>query len=519
MTLKFSNIGLERQLSFKSKVWLFFLCVGLVAASIAAPSHSKTIRLAVPTPYTHRGHPFELYVGGSVKSALFDGLTQISLKGELSPALAVSWEAVTDTEWEFRLRPDIWFHNGAPVTAESVVAVLNAVIADEAQRFWMAQRLTSVKSAHAVGPLTVRIATKYPNPILDRHMSLLRVVDMKAWEDLGELEFSENPVATGPYRAVSWGPNATQVKFEAFDQSWRRHKDVDFIDMRVVADGTRRVQALLSDEIDLAVNLSPDAVYPLEAAGFKILTVPNPITIIFGLRTVNAEGSPLLDKRVRQALNYAVNKRQIVDYVLDGKVTVASQGAIPGVVGYNPDIQPYIYDPDKARALLAEAGYGDGLHLIVAVWTGQVPGDTLIFQQAAQDLAAVGVTTEMRQMPLQEFANRRLTGDWRDIQVATSTLNSRHLFDAYTALDSVSCKRRPTPFFCDPELDVAIDATRYVMDQNQRTQLLQQAMAKAAETASSLFLTNYSDFVAMRPNINGYEVRSDGIMFEKLTID
>ncbi len=360
--------------------------------------------------------------------------------------------------------------------------------------------------------------TKLPDPLLARRMSLLRVVDMQAWEEMDDVEFSEFPVATGPYRAVSWGPNATRVQFEAFEQAWRRTKDIDVIDMRVVADGTRRVQALLSEEIDLAVNLNPDAVYPLEAAGLKILTVPNPIIIAFGLRTVNAEGSPLMDKRVRQALNYAVNKSQIVDYILDGKVMVATQGAVPGVAGYNPDVQPYAYDPDKAWALLKEAGYDNGLHLIVAVWAGQVPGDTLIFQQAAQDLTAVGVTTEMRQMPLQEFSNPRLTGDWRDIQMATTTLNNRNLYDSFPALDSVSCKRRPTPFFCDPELDTAIDATRYEMDPDRRTQSLQQAMAKAVETASAVFLVNYTDIVAMRPNIDGYEVRSDGIMFEKLAL-
>lgn len=502
-----------------TSVAVVFLCATGVVLAVPSSPYAKTLRLAVPTPYTYRGHPFEIYVGGSVKSALFDGLTQISLKGELSPALALSWETVTDTEWEFRLRPDTWFHNGAPVTAEAVVAVIKGVTADESQRFWLAQRLSTLESAYAVDPHTVRITTKLPDPLLARRMSLLRVVDMKAWEELGEVAFSEDPVATGPYRVVSWGPNATQVKFEAFEKSWRPPKDVDSIDMRVVADGARRVQALLSNEIDLAVNLNADAVPVLEAANFNVLTVPNPITIIFGLRTVNAAGSPLLDKRVRQALNYAINKSQIVEYILDDKVTVASQGAIPGVIGYNPDVKSYAYDPDKARALLEEAGYGDGLHLIVAVWTGQVPGDTLIFQQAAQDLAAVGVTTEMRQMPLQEFGNRRLTGDWRDIQMATSTLNSRHLFDSFTALDSVSCKRRPSPFFCDPDLDVAIDATRYVMDPDQRNQLLQQAMAKSVETASSVFLVNYSDFVAMKSNINGYDVRSDGIMFEKLTVD
>lgn len=486
---------------------------------IGSWSHAETLRLAVPTPYTFRGHPFELYVGGSVKSAIFDGLTQISLKGEVTPALSLSWRTVTDTEWEFQLRPNVVFHNGVPVTAEAVVAVLNYITQDEAQRFWIAQQLSTVRSAHAVDPMTVRVTTKLPDPLLARRMSLLRVVDMQAWTELGEVAFSENPAGTGPYRAVSWGPNATRVQLEAFDLTWRPPVDVDFIDMRVVADGARRVQALLSGEIDLAVNLDPDAAPTLETGGFKLLTTPNPIIIALGFRTVDADGSPLLDKRVRQALNYAVNKTQIVDFILDGRVTVATQGAIPGVAGYNPDVLSYQHNIDKARSLLAEAGYPNGFNLVVAVWAGQVPGDTLIFQQVAQDLAAVGVTTELRQTPMQDFGRRRQTGDWRDIQVVTTTLSNRNMFDSLIALESVSCSRRPTAFFCDPELDLAIDAARFVMDPAERIPLLQQAMAKAVETASVLFLINYSDFVAMRPNIKGYEVRSDGILFEKLTID
>lgn len=498
------------------KVCVPLLCAGSLVLCSMTTAYAATLRLAVSTPYTFRGHPFELYLGGSVKSALFDGLTQISLTGELSPALALSWEAVTDTEWVFRLRPETWFHNGAPVTAESVAAVLNHITKAEAQRFWMAQQLSTVLSAHAIDSSTVKIVTKLPDPLLARRMSLLRVVDMRAWEEKGEVEFSEFPVATGPYRAVSWGPNATRVKFEAFEQAWRRHQDIDVIDMRVVPDGSRRVQALLSEEIDLAVNLTPDDIVTLESAGLKTVTVPNPIIIALGLRTVDAEGSPLLDIRVRQALNYAVNKSQIVRFILDDRMTVATQAAIPGVAGYNPDIQPYTYDPDKARALLADAGYSNGLNLVVAVWTGQVPGDTLIFQQVAQDLARVGINTELRQLPLQEFSRRRVTGDWRDIQIVTTTLNSRNMFDSLTALENVACMRRPTPFFCDPELDSAIDKARFVMDPTERNRLLQQAMAKAVETASAVFLVNYSDIVAMQPNIDGYEVRSDGIMFEKL---
>ena len=477
---------------------------------------SENLRIAVSTPALAKGHPFDPYTGGSVVSALYDGLTQISLTGEAAPALALSWSAASDTEWVFKLRPRVLFHNGKPVTAKSVADVLNFVASPDASRFWVAQQLSTIKFASVIDESTISITTHQPDPLLPRRMSIIRIADLDEWKRSGETTYKDAPIGTGPYRLISWGPNATDIHLVAFDQSWRKGKDITSIEMKVIPDQTRSIQSLLSGELDLAVNLDPDSISGIEGGGLKVLTVPNPIVISIALRTIDANGSPLLDVRVRRALNHAVNKTVIADQVLQGLMQVASQGATPNTVGYDPKIAPYSYDPDKSRKMLAEAGYPDGFSMTIRVWIGQVPGDALIFQQVAQDLGRVGVRAELQVLSFPEFSRRLQAGDWQGIDAFSINWSSRIMNDALPALELHSCRRVPTPFFCDAEVDQAVDIARYEMDPLARNNKLQHAMAVAA--APSIFLINYADIVAMRRDINGYEVRSDGILFEKMTI-
>jgi len=501
----------------RSEKMLLTVALG-IAALLASPTKAETLRLAISTPDMNRGDPFARYLGGTLKAAIFDGLTQIALTGEIQPALALSWTAVSNTEWIIRLRPDAKFSNGRAVTAQSVVAVLDYLRSPEAQRHWTASELASINHADAIDDLTLKLITKEPDPLLPRRLSVMTVPDMLAWSEMGEVAFAENPVGTGPYNVASWGPGGSDITLNAAPTAWRKPQTFTSIEMKVVTDATRRVQALLSGEVQLAVNLDPDALDPLKQAGLKTLIVPNPIVVAVGLKTADAFGSPLLDVRVRRALNHAVNTSAISLQILHGLMQPASQGVTEGTVGHNPAITRYEYDPTKARALLSEAGYPKGFAMTMGVWTGQVPGDAMMFQQVAQDLANVGVKVELRILPYQEFSRRMTASDWKGIEALSLVWTSRNMLDALPTLEQYSCDRKPSSFFCDRDLDRAIDDVRFEMDPDVRTKRLQSAMATAVAAAPSIFLVNYADVVAMQPAMNGYEVRSDGILFEKMTI-
>lgn len=495
---------------------LFALLTGLTAFQVAEPAQAQLLRLAVSTTTPILGHPFERYAGGHIKSSVFDGLTQITISGEVKPALALSWHPETTTKWLFKLRPDVLFQNGAPFSAESVVELFDYLDSPQAKRFFIAQELSLIHSVRALDPLTVEIHTVRPDPLLPRRMSLLRVVDMAAWRDKGEAEFTLSPVGTGPFIVNSWGDNATQIKLQAFESSWRQSQHVKRIEMNVVLDSTRRMQALLSGEVDIAVNIDPDGVQFLEQAGYKTKTTPNPIVVGLGIRNINADKSPLMDKRVRQALNHAVNKEAIVKYIHLGHMSAASQGVTPGVFGFNPSIEPYSYDVERAKSLLAESGYPDGFSIVIGAAVGQVPGDSLMYQQVAQDLRSVGLKVELRSLSFPEFSRRIRSGDWDDIGAFTATWSSRNHFDAMSALESHSCIRTPTPFFCDERIVHDLEAAQHEMDASKREKLLQNIMSETVDQAPSIFLVNYSDIVGMRSDIMGYELRSDGIPIEKI---
>lgn len=495
---------------------LFALLTSFFTCPVPGTAQAELLRLAVSTTTPILGHPFERYAGGHVKSSVFDGLTQITISGQLKPALALSWQAETNTRWVFKLRPGVLFHNGNPFSAESVVEIFEYLKLPDAERFYMAQELSSISSARALDTLTVEINTTKPDPLLPRRMSILRIIDMSAWLEKGEAEFTLSPVGTGPFVVSSWGENATQIKLNAFDSSWRRSQHYTNIQMDVVLDSTRRMQALLSGEVDIAVNLDPDGVEILESAGYKTITTPNPIVVGIGLRNINADESPLMDKRVRQALNHAVNKEAIVKYIHLGQMSVASQGVTPGVFGFNPSIEPYSYDVALARKLLAESGYPDGFSIVIGAAVGQVPGDSLLYQQVAQDLRGVGLKVELRSLSFPEFSRRIRSGDWDDIDAFTATWSSRNHFDALPALESHSCKRTPTPFFCDQRIMQDLEAVQYEIDASKREKMLMDIMAETVDQAPSIFLVNYSDIVGMRSDIMGYELRSDGIPLEKI---
>ena len=139
---------------------------------------------------------------------------------------------------------------------------------------------------------------------------------------------------------------------------------------------TARVQALTSGQLDIAPALSVDNIAEVEGAGHRIDIVPSTNAIALALFNSAESAHPALkDQRVRQALNYAVNKESMVQNLLGGHSKVSAQGATPNTFGYDPSLKPYAYDPDKAKKLLSEAGYGDGLKLVAEVVVGVYAGD------------------------------------------------------------------------------------------------------------------------------------------------
>jgi peptide/nickel transport system substrate-binding protein len=363
----------------------------------------------------------------------------------------------------------------------------------------------------------LRIRTKEPDPLLARRLNMLAMVAPKAWKTMGAEAFARAPVGTGPYRLAQWVEDNKRVRLQESPTSWRKVADAKTIEVVVLSDPSARIKALLSGQLDIVAGLGPDDLDAVRAAGFQAVVIGGNSVMCIAFRTVRADDAPLKDVRVRQALNYAVDKQGIVDAILLGTTRVASQGVAFGMPGHNPEIAPVPYDPAKAKALLAEAGYADGFPLTIAVYGGLLPNDTLIFQKVAQDLGAVGVKVELRPLVFADYVRRLFAGDWQGIDAFSNGWLGSGLGDPIRSIDQFSC-RFTAPFFCDESVLPAIDATRTEMDPARREALMHKVMAELNRVGVALWLVEFSAIYGVAPRIGNFDTRDVGVKFEQLTL-
>ena len=258
-----------------------------------------------------------------------------------------------------------------------------------------------------------------------------------------------------------------------------------------------RLQGVATGQADLTTVIPPELLPDAEAADLTLHRVPTPMVSSFMFRTVENPHSPVNDVLVRQALNYAVNK-ELLAVLTGGESPVAGQGAPADVFGYNPDIVPYPYDPDKARALLAEAGYSNGLKVSITVSATDLT-IALMAQQIGQDLAAVGVEAEListnGQLWLQMYTTATFKTDLFNLNWNSAPIN-----DASRPLEYTSCLR-PRPFFCDESVVPVLEQAQVELDADKRLALLRQAQAMVHDLAPAIFLFESVIHAASGPRI------------------
>jgi peptide/nickel transport system substrate-binding protein len=496
-------------------VWAVAVLLAAAAASpLRAADVLRVVRTELPpslgNPFTTVGQP-----ASGVWGAIFDTLTQIGETGALEPALALSWEAVEPTRWLFKLRPGVTFHNGKPLTAESVADVIRFLQSSEGQKFIIGAEVRGIREVTTPDALTLEIFTTAPDPILAKRFAILFIVEPESWKSLGVDGFAQAPIGSGPYRLVDWGKTSGRTRLEAFDASWRKPLGPKRLELIHVADSASRFQALASGQADVAESLTPDDVAQL-GPGFRIeqRVVPGVASITF--RTVGVETSPLRDQRVRQALNYAVNREGIVQAFIGTRGRTTGQGAAPLTFGYNPNVKPYAYDPAKAKALLAEAGYPNGFPIKVEVFVGFGPNDAAIYQQIAADWQAVGLKVNLQQTPFPNWLRKYLSGEWGDTDAFSLVWDSSAYNDAIRPIVNFSCLK-DKPFFCEESIVPLIRQSQVEMDAAKREAILQEIMAKLHDIAPSVWIASASTSYAMTSNVATFAARPHGIYYERVT--
>jgi peptide/nickel transport system substrate-binding protein len=508
-----------------NKTSLLRALLGLTFVLTANFAHAETLRVggtqAPPTlgnPYSAVGPP-----ASTIWSPMYDGLTMLTVEGKLGPALAESWRTTSPTTWEFKLRPGVTYHNGAPFNAQTVVDVITMLKSPEMQRFLVSAELRGVTGVKVIDAMTVQFTTAEPDAVLPKRLNIVMMIEPKAWKEMGVDAYALKPIGTGPYRLVEWGRGNARIKYDLFAKSWRAPKPggpnpiINKVEFITIAETSSRVQAIMSDQIDIALAPGPEDIQVLQDAGITVKSQPLGVVMSIAFRTERPEASPLKDKRVRQALNYAVNRQSMATDMLGGRAVAASQGATPETFGYNPNLKPYPYDPAKAKALLKEAGYEKGFDLKVEALTNLGNSDTALYQKMAQDLADVGVKVELRSTTFASWVRKYGTNDWGDIDAFSLTWNSAPFQDVIRPIEYFSCLKAAA-FFCDPSIVPLIKQSNQTMDEAARLKILQEIMAKMQDSAPALILVDFPNLTAFSPRVKAAPLRVAGLEFENVVL-
>jgi peptide/nickel transport system substrate-binding protein len=472
--------------------------------STNAPPPGATLRAAVNSfpaslgsPYQGNGRP-----GTLIWYALFDGLTELNESGELVPALALSWRLETPTRWVFELRPGVRYANGVPFDAVAAAEVIRWLGTKPGRATVIGNELRNVTAAIAAGPLVLVIETRDPDPILPKRMVGALMVEPGAWRALGPAAFALQPIGTGAYRLERFDQGRRRAYAVRNPYAWRPGK-FDRMEWVELPDAAVRTQALLSRDVDIAA-VEIEEMDRLIDRGYPIITAPSMSVMSIAFITERATPGPLQDVRVRQALNYAVDRDLIARVLLRGKGRGAGQPAPRNAFGNDPSLAPWPYDPARARQLLAEAGYAGGFKLQAQVQPNAFPADGLIFQTAAHYLRQVGVELTLRNITFPQYLRNLQRNGFTGDAFGTAW-NSAPYNDATRPMELFSCARAK-PFFCDRALTAELERVKRIVSEDERRIAMQALSKRYRDAAPALFLVEQIDLYAYSPDLTNVKI-------------
>lgn len=425
---------------------------------------------------------------------------------EIKPDLAIEWELIADDTWEFKMREDATFHNGDPVTAHDVKFSLERVAHDATLREH--PNYKTIVRVDVVDDYTFRIVTDGPDPVLLNRISRLGsgILPSKYIEEHGWEYFESNPIGSGPFKYVEWIKD-DRVVLEPYENYFGgKVTEWDKIVFRAIPENSTRVAELLTGGVDIAVNVSPadwDRINANEGTSVKS-GIGNRTMLLF-LRTT--EGYPTADIRVRQAIDYAIDDKAIVDHLLKGGGTPTLTRVNPGNFGHHPELfGKYNYDPEKAKQLLAEAGYPDGLDITIHSGHGRYLMDKETVEMIGGMLAQVGIRAKLDFMEWGAFVDLRQAKKHEDayfIGLGASLYDAAQSLEYYHSSTASSIND-----YYNEEVDRLLDAARVNLDPVEREKQYQRVQEIVAEELPIIPLFQVDNFYGVSDRID-FEPRMD----------
>jgi len=505
------------------------LLLATIVAALPFAAQAQTANIAVGGAVTTLDpHFYNNAPNDMISTYIFDNLTDRDANTQPVPSLAMSWRVIAPTVWELSLRPGVTWHDGQPFTADDVAFSLARIPHVPNSVSGFAGLVRAITKVEIVDPLTIRLHTEAPHPLLITELGTVAIVSRHIGETATTEDYNSGRAAigTGPFRLQSYRPG-DRAEFVRNDAWWGGAQHWARVNYRFVPNPAARTAALLSGDVDmidqvptgdLARLCASPSVSVFEKTGGRMLYLsmnysrkgtPPYATANDGQKLA---ANPFQDVRVRRAMSISINRVALARQLMEGTATPSGQWLPPGAFGYNEAVGVPAYDPAAAKKLLAEAGYPEGFHLTLHSPNDRYQNDAATAQAVAQMWSRIGVQTQVEAMPWSVFSARsfRQDFDMRLIgwgngtgEASYALVNIMATYDAARGLGSSNSGR-----YSNPALDALSERAQETLDDAQRRALLEQAAKLAMDDVAFIPLYQLSNYWATRKGL-AYTPRID----------
>lgn len=484
------------------------LALGALLGLSAVEARAATLRMAWSQDATGLDpHKQTAFSSLRLLELVYEPLVRLDSELKISPAVAQSWEFNGDgTKLTFRLDPKATFQNGAKVTSADVKASF-ARLLDEATGAAARANFRSIASIDTPDAATVVFNLSQPDVPLLTAMASINAAVLPASE-ITAGTIGTKAVGSGPFKLVSWDPNAKEVL--AANADWAGGKPgVDGIEIRVLPDETAILAALRSKQVDFALLNDPlvATLVPKEA-GLKLVRTP---VLSYHVLQLNPSRKPMNELAVRQAISCAIDRQDVLDTALLGEGTVTGPLTMPLYRSDPASLFCYKPDLDKAKALLAGANHADGFTAEIIAATGEPATSAAEAQVIQAELAKVGIKTKIKMMELNVYVDAWLKGDF-DMAVALNG-GSADPFTMYNRYWTKAGNLQKVANYIDDTLDGLMQKGRVETDPQKRKAIFAEFDAHLATTSPWIWLYTSYSYVAAQANVDGFKATPTGSLF------
>lgn len=434
---------------------------------------------------------------------------------EIVPNLVESSENIDEETWRFKLIEGVKFHNGEDLTAEDVKFSLERVMTDDSLKEY--PYFTQLKEVNVIDDYELEVVTDGPMPTIQHVLakSGSGILPKDYVEEVGMEGFMEQPIGSGPYKFVEWKID-DKVVMERNEDYFGDEPTWDTVTIRAINEGSTRVGELLTGGVDLITDVAPNEWDRVENNEGTSL-VSGESTRVMLLMNRMTEGTITADPKVREAIDLAIDQQAIVDSVLQGSGVPVRSRVPEGVHGSDPDLyNAYVHDPERAKELLEEAGYGDGFELTLTSPKGRYPMDGQVAELIAVMLGEVGIDVNLELLESGTFIEKYSNKDNEELIMIGL---ADGLLDASYSLVHYSIDRAAGQTdYNNEEIDQLFKEASRNLDKEERVEQFKQIQQTVAEERPHTFLyqskVNYgvSDAIDFQPRLD------ENIIFDDVSV-